>query len=281
MKSKMLQWLAIILILEIGLIHFFSAQHEYEHAAFLGYLFMANFLGALLAAYGIYRKQAWGWGLAFFIAAGALVGYIWSRTTGLPDLEAEAWLAPWGLVSLVSESLFILLFFLRPWRASASSAPQSSTPWMARYLLPAAGVIMLVLINGLAYRWDSAVGDLGHEHIVSLRELTRQAPMSSAEFEQQYGMRVTQIAISALDSIVDVRVKVVDPDKADALLDDHAALMVDEKSLVLAPHMHTHAKLKPGQIYVLFFPTQNRTVHTGSEVSLVFGDVRVESVIAR
>jgi hypothetical protein len=281
MKSKLLEWLAIVLILEIGLVHYFSAQHEFEEAAVLGYLFMANFLGALLAAYGIYRKQVWGWGLAFIIAAGSLAGYIWSRTTGLPGLEIEAWLTPWGLVSLVSESLFILLFFLRPWRASASSAPQSSTPSMARYLLPAAGVIMLVLINGPVYRWDSAVGDLGHEHIISVEELARVAPMSTAEFEQQYGMRVTLVAITALDSIVDVRVKVVDPDKADPLLADHAALLVDQQSLVLAPHMHTHAKLKPGQIYVMFFPTENRTVHTGSEVSLAFGDVRVESVVAR
>ena len=50
MKSKMLPWIAIVLILETGLVHYFSAQHEFEAAAFLGYLFMANFLGALLAA---------------------------------------------------------------------------------------------------------------------------------------------------------------------------------------------------------------------------------------
>ena len=43
MKHKTLQILAVILIIEIGLVHYFSAQHEYEEAAVLGYLFVANF----------------------------------------------------------------------------------------------------------------------------------------------------------------------------------------------------------------------------------------------
>ena len=277
MKSRTLQWLAIILIVQTGLVHYFTAQHEFEEAAFLGYLFMANFLGALLAAWGIYRQQIWGWGLGFAIAAGSIAGYVWSRTLGLPGLESEAWLTPWGLLALAAEGLFILLLLLRPWRTIAAGDQQPQTPTWLRYILPAAGVTLLVLISGLTYRWDAA-GDFGHEHIASVEELNNTPVTSLDQLEQQYGVQVFQAAISALDSIVDVRLKIIDPDKAQLLLDDHAALLVDQESLILAASMHHHNALKPGEVYFVFFPTLNDTVHSGSEVSLVFGDLRLEPV---
>ena len=49
MKSKLFHWLGIFLILETGLLHILTAQAEYEEAAYLGYLFAANFIGALIA----------------------------------------------------------------------------------------------------------------------------------------------------------------------------------------------------------------------------------------
>ena len=81
---------------------------------------------------------------------------------------------------------------------------------------------------------------------------------------------------------MDVRLKIVDPVKAHALLQNQVALFADEQSLVLAPHMHSHtaSRLKAGKIFVIFFPTQ-QVIHAGSEVSLVFGSVRVEPVAVR
>lgn len=84
-----------------------------------------------------------------------------------------------------------------------------------------------------------------------------------------------------MDSIVDVRLKVVDPAKAKALLMNQAALLVDEQALVLAPHMHHHGDTQRDKIHNMFFPTENKTIQTGSEVSLVFGPVRVEPLIVR
>jgi hypothetical protein len=279
MKTKILYWLAIALIIETGLLHFVTAQHEFEEAAYLGYLFIFNFLGALLAAYGIYRRQMWGWWLGFFVAAGSIAGYIWSRTLGLPGMEVDEWLFPSGVLSVAIEALFLLVMLTRPWKM-ADDAAVISLPSLFHHLLPATIMVGMVLITGYANISINSSGDTHHE-VASVEQLSRMLPISSDELEQRYGMRVTQVAISALDAIVDVRVKVLDPDKAHTLLENSAALFVDGQSVILAPHMHTHAKLKPGQIYVMFFPTQNRTVHPGSEVSLVLGDLRVEPVTTK
>ena len=100
MKSNMLRWFAIALILEIGLLHIMTAQGQYESAAYMGYLFAANFFGALIAAFGIYHKQFWGWALGLIIAVGSIAGYAWSRTLGMPGMNAEEWFSPYGIVSL-------------------------------------------------------------------------------------------------------------------------------------------------------------------------------------
>ena len=281
MKAKTIQWLAMILIVETGLIHYLNAQDGYEKAAVLGFLFLANFLGALVAAYGIYRNRIWGWMLGLSISLAAILGYSWSRTIGLPGLETEGWLAPWGVVSLVVESLFILLLLFRPWRiidqASALTPPSNRL----RYLLPVASLFTVILISLGTYRWQATSKEMGVRQISSAEEIARIPVTSSSEVQQQYGIMVTQAAVSLLDGIVDVRIKVLDPDKAHQLLDYPAAIFVDQQTLIPAPYLHSHANIKPGQIYVMFFPTQKNTVRRGSEISLVFDNLRVEPVIVK
>jgi len=280
MKSKSLHWLAIALILEIGLLHIMTAQGEYEEAAYMGYLFAANFFGALIAAFGIYHKWFWGWVLGAVIAADSIAGYIWSRTLGMPDMNVEEWFAPYGVMALSVEGIFILLFLLRPWKIQTAELPPIATSRL-RYILPVVSMFAVVSIGAFTYQWDAAVTRaLGH-HVGSLDQVCSTPLTSFAELEEQYGVQVSLVAVSMLDSIVDVRLKVVDPAKAKALLMNQSALLVDQQVLVLAPHMHHHGDTKRNKIHNMFFPTENNTIHTGSEVSLVFGPVRVEPVIVR
>lgn len=285
MKSKIMQWLAIVLSLETGLLHLLTSQGWFLQAPYVGYLFLANFLACLVAAYGIYRQQFWGWALGLVISLGSILGYVWSRTLGLPGTVVEAWFSPVGLVALAVESLFILLMLFRPWR-SLNQSPAAPLPALLRDLLPSAGLLVIVLISFSALQWTSALADAvspldGHIHPGSLGELCRTPLTSFAQFEEQYGVRVIQVAVSALNSIVDVRFKIVDAKKAHALFDYHAALLVDQQALILAPHMHHHDKLISGGSFVIFFPTQRNTVHTGSSVSLVLGSLRLEPLIVQ
>jgi len=108
----------ISLIVIVGLIHLIGAPEDLEEAPYQGLLFLANFFGAILAAIGIYRGRSWGWGLGALVAGGAFVGYVISRTVGLPGLPVEEeWLEPLGLLSMLVEALFVGLYltiFIRP-----------------------------------------------------------------------------------------------------------------------------------------------------------------------
>ena len=77
-------------------------------------LFVANFIGALVAAVGLYRDVLWGWLLGALVAGGALVMYLISRSVGLPGFEQAVgrWFGPLGVLSLVVEALFIAVFLL-------------------------------------------------------------------------------------------------------------------------------------------------------------------------
>jgi hypothetical protein len=121
--SPTLKWLALAAILGTGFIHVAEARDAFGEATYKGLLFVANGLGSLVAAFGIYRNQREsGWLLGLVVAAGAFLGYVASRTVGLPGLPAEpdAWLEPMGVASLVCEALFIILFALSAIRTWSS-----------------------------------------------------------------------------------------------------------------------------------------------------------------
>jgi hypothetical protein len=278
MKTKLLRGLAIFLIIEVGLVHYFSSQHEFEEAWILGYLFVANFLGGLVSAYGIYRRKNWGWGLGFLIAAGSIAAYIWSRTSGLPSLPPEEWLYPWGVTSVIAESLFCLsaLLYILWGRASNPQPIARASSW--RYLVPVVALIPLIAVNYYTYQWDARYPELDHAHVFFLWQVRLQPQISQDTFQEKYGMQISRVAVSSMGGIVDLRMRVLDPEKADQLLEDgHFALLVGD-TLIPAPHVHRHM-LKNKTIIVLF-PNLQDTVKSGTPVSVVFENLRIEPVSA-
>jgi len=281
MKSNMLRWLGIALILEIGLLHIMTAQGEYEAAAYMGYLFAANFFGALIAAFGIYHKQFWGWALGLIIAAGSIAGYVWSRTRGMPGMNVEEWFSPYGIVSLSAESLFILLALARPWKTEADQSARAAHSRLG-YILPVAGLVAVVALGSFTYQWDAAETQAFGYHVGTLDQVSNTPAMTFGQLEEQYGVQVSLVANSMMGSIVDVRLRIDDPDKAHILLQNQAALLLNQEALIPAPHMHSHgtSRLKAGTQFIIFFPA-GQIIHPGSNVSLVFGSVRVEPVVVQ
>lgn len=108
-NSKFITRMGIVLILITGIIHFYDAPDAFSEMTYKGVLFTLNGVGALVAAYGIWRGAAWGWLLGLLIAGGAIAGYVISRTVGMPGLPVDPWLEPLGVLSLAVEGLFVLL----------------------------------------------------------------------------------------------------------------------------------------------------------------------------
>ena len=279
MKIKILRGLAIFLIIEVGLTHYFAADHAYEEAWIEGYLFVANFLGAFLAAYGIYRRKTWGWVLGFSVAAGAMLAYIWSRTTGLPGLPHEEWLDPWGTTAMVTEGFFCLLALLwLLWRRQpVVTSIQLTNRW--RYLMPVFGLLGLILINVPVHRLDVLYPELDHAHVFFLWQVRLQPEVSLQNLQEEYGLQVAQAAISATDSIVDVRMKVLDPEKAEELIEEgHFALLVGD-TLIPAPHVSRHMLVN--KTIIVMFPNRQNIVKSGTPVSVVFENLKVEPVAVK
>jgi hypothetical protein len=123
-------------ILAAGLIHLILVPEHFEEASYLGGLFAAHFVGAILAAFGIYRGRRWGWLLGALIAAGSLAAYAVSATIGLPGAEKGSLLEPVGVLTKVIEILFLVLCAFEFTR-------------IGRWVM-AAGIPMVILSSGLA-----------------------------------------------------------------------------------------------------------------------------------
>lgn len=112
--KKLFSWIGIIVILVAGLIHLYDAPGEYQDAPYMGILFFLFFLGSIVSAVGIYRGELlWGWVLGGLLAIGAIVGYLISRTVGMPISGVENW-GP----SLAYFSIFLELIFFAPFLIS-------------------------------------------------------------------------------------------------------------------------------------------------------------------
>jgi hypothetical protein len=121
-STQPLKIVAVVAILTIGLIHLWMARDAFGNATYEGLLFVANGVGALVAAVGVQRDRAgWGWLLGALVAGGTLMAYVISRTVGLPGLPAEpdAWLEPLGIVSVVAELVFLFSAARRGFRRDA------------------------------------------------------------------------------------------------------------------------------------------------------------------
>ncbi len=118
--SRRVKILGIVLIIFVGLLNFhiphflFESTTEFSSATYLLELvFLANLLGAVVAAVGILRDQRWGWRLSIFIAVVSCGLYLAQKMVGLPGLP-KSWLEPSRIVALVVESLFVgLAIFTR------------------------------------------------------------------------------------------------------------------------------------------------------------------------
>ncbi len=113
------------LIALVGVIHLLVVPEYFEFATYLGLLFILNALGSFASAVGIYLRKWWGWPLGVVMAGGAFFMYVESRTVGLPMLD-EGWLDPPGVLSLIVEAVFVVMYLTRVRRRAPQGKEVSS-----------------------------------------------------------------------------------------------------------------------------------------------------------
>jgi hypothetical protein len=200
-------------------------------------------------------------------------------------MNVEEWFSPFGLVAMGVEGLFLLLFLLRPWKLLAHNEESTPSPAWVNMLMVTGSLTAMLLISFPTYQWDAVLAGQTtveqHQHVGSLSSVCSTPITSLAELQKTYGIQVSLVALSEMNGVVDVRLKIIDPDKAHNLLKNQSAILINQQSLILSPHLHTHYKLKTDKIFFMFFPNQEYVIHPGSKLSLVFGKIRIEPVVVR
>ncbi|NJD05334.1 MAG: hypothetical protein FIA97_02410 [Methylococcaceae bacterium] len=112
--------------------------------------------------------------------------------------------------------------------------------------------------------------------------------ISQADQEARYGIKITLIAVTGGGGIVDFRYQIADPQKAASLLNDPSntpILTAVNSGLTLSPTQmgrhHSQMGMKRGAIPFTFYPNVRGAVIPGAPVSVAFGKVRVEPILAQ
>ena len=106
--------LGIVLIVIVGLLNFHLPHFLLElptsagDEAYFEFVFLANLLGAVIAAVAIWRNRRLGWLLGVLVVGLSFVLYLAQETVGLPGLPKNWW-EPSRIVSLIVEALFMVV----------------------------------------------------------------------------------------------------------------------------------------------------------------------------
>ena len=104
--------LAIVGLCGIALIHLLDAPGHFGRAAYIGWLYVGLILASLSLAAALARSSERRlWAAAGGLAASAIVGFVLSRTTGLPNSPDDIgnWGEPLGMASLFVEGALVCL----------------------------------------------------------------------------------------------------------------------------------------------------------------------------
>lgn len=113
-------------LLGIALIHLLDVIGKMHETPYLGVMYILLMGSSIGVAFLIlHRGSRLAWTAGGLLAAMTLIGFILSRTTGLPNANADIgnWSEPLGLASLLVESAFVVLSAYALWLGRRETAP--------------------------------------------------------------------------------------------------------------------------------------------------------------
>ncbi|MDJ0350526.1 hypothetical protein [Cryobacterium sp. PH29-G1] len=101
----------------------------------------------------------------------------------------------------------------------------------------------------------------------------------------RYGIDVNLIGVTAAGGLIEFRYQVVDPDKANQMMQDTTLLPVvvveDTGATMVIPRPHHAVDPQLGGTYFFLFANAHNAIRAGSQLTLVMGDARIEHIEAR
>jgi hypothetical protein len=120
--------------------------------------------------------------------------------------------------------------------------------------------------------------------VVALWSVFGCSPSQSGE---KLGVQIASIRLTGADHFIDLRYRILDPEKASPFLDRNEQLFLVDQSTGTT-HPVTRNKLGPmrasgikpdvNRQYVVMFSNVNNAIKAGSKVSLLVGDQRIEGL---
>ena len=110
--------------------------------------------------------------------------------------------------------------------------------------------------------------------------------ISQSTLEAKYGIRVSLVAVTGAGGFVDLRLKMVDGDKAKLLLADakNFPSLLSERGVALHAPDDTKSQtiefISGGNLFIMY-PNAGNAVTQGSPVTIVFGDTALEPINAK
>jgi hypothetical protein len=114
--------------------------------------------------------------------------------------------------------------------------------------------------------------------------------ISAAELPEKWGFEIVAARLTAGNYMIDVRYRVLDPDKASPLFDGHVhPLLIDQKTGAMfavptSPKvgaLRTTRKPKAGSICPMFFANPGKYLAAGCKVTIAVGDICVKDVVVQ
>lgn len=119
----------------------------------------------------------------------------------------------------------------------------------------------------------------------SATQLQRQQAASLIAFEEETGIRVLRVAVTAGGGMLDFQYQVIDPDKALIVHDDQTppALIYEATNQLIATPFHDHSfrELHTAVTYHEIIVNGDGLLERGSKVTLTLGTAKLEHLIVQ
>ena len=145
-----------------------------------------------------------------------------------------------------------------------------------KFISPVLILLILIAAGFLFYRYTKL------QPVFSTKTI-----ISQSAFEEQYGLRINLVAVTAAGGMVDLRLKIVDAEKAKKLLQDKnnfPALYVSDRGRLLSAPEDTRSaeiQFEDGNNIFLMYPNAGNAVSRGAAINIVFGDIALEPILVK